>query len=67
VLGFIVFIEFRLYLSAPEIKNINPTGKNIIFKGIMGKRHLMSDPIHPNDAGYAIFAKKFYEKMKPYL
>jgi acyl-CoA thioesterase-1 len=38
-----------------------------IFKGIMGKRHLMSDPIHPNDDGYAIFAKKFYKEIKPYL
>ena len=38
-----------------------------IFEGVMRKRKLMSDPIHPNDAGYAIFAQKFYEKMKPYL
>jgi lysophospholipase L1-like esterase len=38
-----------------------------IFKGIMGKRHLMSDPIHPNDAGYKLFAEKFHKKMKPYL
>ena len=38
-----------------------------IFKGIMGKRHLMSDPIHPNDAGYALFAQKFYEGIRPYL
>jgi acyl-CoA thioesterase-1 len=38
-----------------------------IFKGIMGNPKLMSDPIHPNDDGYAIMAKKFYEAMKPYL
>ncbi len=38
-----------------------------IFEGIMGKRHLMSDPIHPNDAGYTIFAEKFYKQIKPYL
>jgi lysophospholipase L1-like esterase len=38
-----------------------------IFKGIMGKRRLMSDPIHPNDDGYALFAEKFYEKIIPYL
>lgn len=38
-----------------------------IFEGIMGKKHLMSDPIHPNDAGYAIFAKKFNDKIKSYL
>ena len=38
-----------------------------IFKGIMGNPKFMSDPIHPNDEGYAIMAKKFYEAMKPYL
>jgi len=34
-----------------------------IFAGIMGNRKLMSDPIHPNDAGYKVMAKKFYEAM----
>jgi lysophospholipase L1-like esterase len=34
-----------------------------IFKGIMGNRKLMSDPIHPNDAGYKIIAQRFYEAM----
>ncbi len=34
-----------------------------IFKGIMGNRELMSDPIHPNDAGYKIIAQRFYEAM----
>jgi len=38
-----------------------------IFKGIMGNPKLMSDSIHPNDDGYTIMAKKFYEAMKPYL
>jgi len=38
-----------------------------IFKGIMGNPKLMSDPIHPNDDGYKVMAKKFYEAMKPYL
>jgi lysophospholipase L1-like esterase len=36
-----------------------------IFEGIMGKRKLMSDPIHPNDAGYKMIAKRFYEAMLP--
>ena len=36
-----------------------------IFKGIMGNRKLMSDPIHPNDAGYKIIAQRFYEAMSP--
>jgi lysophospholipase L1-like esterase len=35
-----------------------------IFAGIMGNRDLMSDPIHPNDAGYQRIAQKFYEVLK---
>ena len=38
-----------------------------ILEGIMGNRGLMSDRIHPNDAGYTIIAKKFYDAVKPYL
>lgn len=38
-----------------------------IFAGIMGKRRYMSDPIHPNDAGYALVAEKFHEAVKPYV
>lgn len=38
-----------------------------IFKGVIGKSELMSDSIHPNDAGYAVFAGRFYEAVKPYL
>jgi len=34
-----------------------------IFEGIMGNRKLMSDPIHPNDAGYKIIAQRFVEAM----
>jgi lysophospholipase L1-like esterase len=34
-----------------------------IFEDIMGNRKLMSDPIHPNDAGYKIIAQRFYEAM----
>jgi lysophospholipase L1-like esterase len=34
-----------------------------IFEGIIGNRDLMSDPIHPNDAGYKIIAERFYEAM----
>lgn len=34
-----------------------------IFEGIMGNRKLMSDPIHPNDAGYKIVAERFYEAI----
>lgn len=38
-----------------------------VFEGIIGKRGLMSDPIHPNSEGYTIMANHFYEAMKPYL
>ena len=36
-----------------------------IFEGIMGNRKLMSDPIHPNDAGYKMIAQRFYQAMRP--
>ena len=36
-----------------------------IFEGIIGNRKLMSDPIHPNDAGYTIIAQRFYDAMLP--
>jgi lysophospholipase L1-like esterase len=35
-----------------------------IFEGIMGNRDLMSDPIHPNEAGYGVMAEKFYNALK---
>lgn len=38
-----------------------------ILDGIMGSRQLMSDSIHPNDAGYTIMAERFYRALKPYL
>jgi len=38
-----------------------------VLKDIMGKRDRMSDPIHPNDAGYAVMARRFYEAIEPYL
>jgi lysophospholipase L1-like esterase len=34
-----------------------------IFEGIMGNRKLMSDPIHPNDAGYKKIAERFYQAI----
>ena len=34
-----------------------------IFEGIMGNRQLMSDSIHPNDAGYKIIAERFHEAI----
>jgi acyl-CoA thioesterase-1 len=36
-----------------------------ILDGIMGDRTLMSDPIHPNDAGYARMAERFYHALQP--
>jgi len=38
-----------------------------VFEGIMGNTQLMSDRIHPNDAGYSIMAQYFYSALEPYL
>lgn len=38
-----------------------------VFEDIMGKPDRMSDQIHPNDAGYAIMARRFYEAIEPYF
>jgi acyl-CoA thioesterase I len=38
-----------------------------IFDGIIGNSSLMSDAIHPNDAGYAVLAGKFYKVLEPLL
>ncbi|MEW6670753.1 MAG: arylesterase [Thermodesulfobacteriota bacterium] len=38
-----------------------------ILDGIFGRRELMSDPIHPNDEGYALMAKRFHKAIKPYM
>ncbi len=38
-----------------------------IFDGIIGDKDLMSDPIHPNERGYARMAEMFYRAIKPYL
>ena len=34
-----------------------------VLKGIFGNRQLMSDPIHPNDEGYALMARRFFEAI----
>jgi lysophospholipase L1-like esterase len=38
-----------------------------IFKGIMGKPNMMSDPIHPNSEGYTIMSQHFYKAVEPFL
>jgi len=38
-----------------------------ILDGIWGNQALMSDPIHPNDAGYLHMAENFYQTLKQYL
>jgi lysophospholipase L1-like esterase len=38
-----------------------------VFKGIMGKRQLMSDRIHPNGDGYAVMAGHFHRAVEPFL
>jgi acyl-CoA thioesterase-1 len=36
-----------------------------IFAGIVDNPNLMSDPIHPNNAGYRIIAQRFYKALGP--
>lgn len=38
-----------------------------VLDDLMGDGALMSDNIHPNSAGYAIMARRFYEAAEPYL
>jgi len=38
-----------------------------ILDGIMGKRELMSDQVHPNAAGYKMIAAKVEKAITPYL
>jgi lysophospholipase L1-like esterase len=38
-----------------------------VLEGLFGNPKMMSDPIHPNDAGYEVMAKRFYEAAKPYM
>jgi acyl-CoA thioesterase-1 len=38
-----------------------------VFQGILGRPDLMSDPIHPNSAGYTLMAERFFETIRPYL
>lgn len=34
-----------------------------ILEGMIGNRRLMSDPIHPNEDGYALMARRFFEAI----
>ncbi len=38
-----------------------------VLEDIFGNPALMSDRIHPNDAGYKRMAQRFYKALKPYL
>ena len=38
-----------------------------VYEGIMGDRSLMSDPIHPNGAGYGVMAGHFADALAPFL
>lgn len=38
-----------------------------IMGGIMLDHALMSDQIHPNDAGYKIITERIFTALKPYL
>ncbi len=46
--------------------------KNAIFvpailQGILNKRHLKSDHVHPNSEGYKLVADKIYKEIHPYV
>jgi lysophospholipase L1-like esterase len=48
-------------------KLANDTGATLIpniLEDIMGNRQRMSDPIHPNDAGYRIVAERFHQAIR---
>lgn len=38
-----------------------------VYKGLLGHPQLMSDPIHPNAAGYEILARRFADALEPFL
>ncbi len=38
-----------------------------ILGGIMGRRELMADQIHPNGRGYEVLAERFARAVEPYL
>lgn len=38
-----------------------------VYRGILGRPELMSDPIHPNGAGYEIMARRFADALEPFL
>ncbi len=38
-----------------------------VYEGIMADRALMSDPIHPNGAGYRVMAQHFAAALEPYV
>ncbi len=47
---------------------VKQTGATLIpdiFAGIVDNPKLMSDPIHPNNAGYRIIAQRFYNALGP--
>lgn len=38
-----------------------------IYDGLIGRSDRMSDPIHPNDAGYGLIAQRVAELIRPHL
>jgi acyl-CoA thioesterase-1 len=69
--GIILINENRGLGTTSDFKKLAKQ-KNIpyienIMGGIMGNRNLMSDEIHPNDAGYEIMAKKIEPVLINYL
>lgn len=38
-----------------------------LYKGLIGRPELMSDPIHPNGRGYEVLARRVHRAVTPYL
>jgi lysophospholipase L1-like esterase len=45
-------------------KEYNTAYVENVLDGLIGKTELMSDPIHPNDAGYRIIAERVYPALQ---
>ena len=66
IIGGLKFPSRDQELSDGYEELVHQTGSMLIpniFANIIGNPELMSDAIHPNNAGYTIIAKRFYEAM----
>ncbi|MBW2466443.1 MAG: arylesterase [Deltaproteobacteria bacterium] len=70
VIGGVKMLFWDRGYAAEYEKLADETGALLIpnvLKGLVGHNDLMSDAIHPNEAGYEIMAKRFHKAIEPYL